>query len=398
MQRGEQLAGLGNCAACHTAQDGAPYAGGVALKTPFGTVFGTNVTPDPTTGIGGWSEAAFRRAMQDGVGRDGGHLYPVFPYDHFRHVAEDELHALYAYLMTRDPVRAEALPNRLRFPLGFRPLLAGWKLLFLDREPVQPQPRMSAEWNRGAYLSRTLGHCSACHSPRNAFGAEDATRYFDGGEAEGWYAPALNGRSPSPQPWTVEQLTTYLRTGLARDHAIAGGPMQGVVAGLSRASLADVRSLAVYINSTLGESTPLREDRAKASVARTEAEPRTRAAQAAASGPGADPQLRLGATVYAGACATCHDLGRTLSSGGALQLPLAVALHEPDPRSLIRIVFDGIAPADGERGRVMPAFAGELTDEQVTALLTYLRQQVAGAAPWPDLAASVQRSRKETSE
>jgi mono/diheme cytochrome c family protein len=227
VQRGAGLAAVGDCASCHTAAFGAPYAGGVALRTPFGTIHGTNITPDPDTGIGRWSEAAFVRAMREGVDREGKQLYPAFPYDHFTHASDDDLHALYAFVMTRDPVHAPNVANALRFPFGFRPLIAGWKLLFLKRgpEPVV-DPIQSATWNRGAYLVRSLGHCGACHTPRNALGAEERSREFAGGVAEGWYAPALDEHSPSPLPWSVDELAEYLRTGIAGDHAIAGGPMQ----------------------------------------------------------------------------------------------------------------------------------------------------------------------------
>jgi mono/diheme cytochrome c family protein len=391
VRRGEQLAGLGNCAACHTLPEGMPYAGGVPLATPFGTIHGTNITPDPATGIGRWSEEAFRRALREGLDRRGRHLYPAFPYDHFVRTSDEDLHALYAYFMTRTPVTASAPRNRLVFPLGFRPLIAAWKALYLDPAPVEPQPRLSAEWNRGQYLVHSLGHCSSCHSPREALGNEDKRRYFDGGDAEGWYAPALNGKSPSPVPWDTEQLVTYLRTGLAGNHAIAGGPMQGVVRGLARASPADVRAIAVYIDSTFGAPTPLRADRAKASLARA-SEATLPPAPAAVGG---DPALALGTTVYTHACASCHDLGRGISSSGALKLPLAIAVHDPDPRSLIRIVLDGIAPPDNGPGRWMPAFGDALTDAQVVALLAYLRTAAAGAPPWPDLDRQVKDARKD---
>jgi mono/diheme cytochrome c family protein len=395
VRRGAQLAAVGNCAGCHTATGGLPYAGGVALETPFGTVHGTNITPDPETGIGRWSEAAFRRAMREGVARHGARLYPVFPYTHYTRVTDAELHALYAFMMTRPAVRATAPPNDLRFPFGLRPLLAGWSLLYLDRTPLRPEPRMSAEWNRGAYLVRSLGHCSSCHTPRDALGGEDARRYLDGGEAEGWHAPALNVRSPSPLPWTVEQLEAYLRTGLAPDHAIAAGPMRGVVDGLARAAPADVRAIAVYIASVLGEPTPPRADRAKASMARAERGWLPAAPDIAASSAAETALLRDGATVYAGACARCHDVGRGVSSGAALQLPLALAVHEPDPRNLIRIVLNGAAPNDAAPGRWMPAFASVLTDEQVTALVAYLRRTAGDAPAWPHVAEQVRAARAE---
>jgi mono/diheme cytochrome c family protein len=234
IRHGAELAAIGNCAGCHTTRDGRPYVGGLALATPFGTIYSTNVTPDPQTGIGAWSPAAFVRAMREGVARDGRWLYPAFPYDHFTKVSVPDLEALYAYLMTRDPVHAENHHNALNFPFNFRPLIAIWNALYLDTTPWRPDPAQSAQWNRGAYLVESLGHCSSCHAPRNALGAEDRRDRFGGGDAEGWYAPALDVKSPSPLPWNVELLATYLRNGVAADHAVAGGPMQGVVHELSR--------------------------------------------------------------------------------------------------------------------------------------------------------------------
>jgi len=391
VQRGAQLAAVGQCAVCHTADPSTPYAGGVPLSTPFGTVYSTNITPDGATGIGAWSEPAFRRALREGVARDGHLLYPAFPYDHYTRLADDDIHAIYAFMMTRDALHAPAHPNRLNFPFGLRPLLAGWNLLFLDHAAVRLDPAHDAEWNRGAYLAQALGHCGACHSPRNALGAEKKRRYLGGGEAEGWYVPALNAASPSPLPWTLDQLTVYLRSGIAPDHAIAGGPMQGVVGNLAQADPRDVRALASYVLTFMGKPPPPLEAAARAaarSASQSSLPPAT-------AGDGADAQLlQQGAQVYAGACARCHDSGRTIGSGGAMQLPMAIALYDPDPRSLIHIIRDGIAPQDGRAGRWMPGFADILTDQQVTALAAYLRRHGAHAAPWPHLAADVQKAAK----
>jgi mono/diheme cytochrome c family protein len=391
VQRGEQLAAVGNCAGCHTAPNGPPHAGGVPLATPFGTLYGSNLTPDLVSGIGSWSQAAFNRAMREGITREGRHLYPAFPYDHFTRVTDADLQALYAYLMTREPVRLSATPNDLRFPFNFRPIVAGWNLLYLDKQPFKPDPAQGEPFNRGAYLVESLGHCGGCHSPRNGFGAEQRQHALTGGEAEGWYVPAINARSPSPQPWTVDQLTEYLRTGIASDRAIAGGPMQGVVAGLAHANEADVRAIAVYVTTLMGAPSPQRQTVASAT--------RQRAAQALAGTvpAGADAQTALGATVYASACASCHDAGRKLSSNGALRMPLAIAVHDPDPRSFLRIVRDGIRPPDGKHGRWMPAFGGTLTDEQLAALAAYLRRTAADAPPWPELGRAVEQSRGKPS-
>ncbi|MDB5762305.1 MAG: hypothetical protein JWQ21_1300 [Herminiimonas sp.] len=392
VQRGARLSAIGSCAACHTSNEAAPYSGGLALSTPFGTIFSTNITPDQKTGIGTWPEQAFRRAMREGISRDGHHLYPAFPYNHYTRVTDEDIKGLYAFLMTRDPVEAPAGPNDLKFPFGFRPLVAGWNLLYLDKSPVLPEPAQSAEWNRGAYLVRSLGHCGACHSPRNALGAEDKRQYLGGGEAEGWYIPALNTRSPSPLPWTVEQLTAYLRTGLARDHAIAGGPMQGVVDNLSNADEKDVQAIAVYIKSMLGAPSPEQQARANAAIAR--AAPGSLAAvrpTTPAASKDEESLMKLGASVYEDTCARCHDAGRQNSSGGALPLSLAIAVYDPDARNLIHIVHEGIVPPPGQPGRWMPGFAASLTDEQLVALAAYLRRYAADAPAWPDLAAAVQK-------
>src|ERR1700730_6334889 len=169
VKRGRDLAAIGNCTTCHTVRGGKDFAGG--LPVPFGTIFSSNITPDPETGIGRWPEAAFRRAMRSGVDRNGQHLYPTFPYDHFTNVSDEDDRALYAYLMTRQPVHAPARENQLAFPFDQRFVIAGWKLLFLRHGTYQPDPTRSAEWNRGAYLVEGLAHCGACHTPRNALRA-----------------------------------------------------------------------------------------------------------------------------------------------------------------------------------------------------------------------------------
>ncbi|MDB5825900.1 MAG: hypothetical protein JWQ73_120, partial [Variovorax sp.] len=261
VRRGEQLAAVGNCIGCHTAAGGVPFAGGTPVVTPFGTVYGANITPDAATGIGAWSEAAFSRALREGVSRDGKLLYPAFPYDHFTHLADADIAALYAFVMTRDAVASRPPANHMMFPLNFRPVVAGWNLLFLDRGPRAADAAQTAEWNRGAYLADALGHCAACHSPRNVLGAEKRGEHFAGGVAEGWHATALNAASPSPVPWTTEALAAYLRTGLVADHALTAGPMQDVVHSLSHASDADVHAIAAYVQSTMGPATPARQAR-----------------------------------------------------------------------------------------------------------------------------------------
>lgn len=380
--RGANLARLGMCASCHTPDLARPFAGGKPMQTPFGTVHSTNITPDPQTGIGRWSLEAFSRSMRKGVSRDGHLLYPAFPYNHYARMKQDDIDDLYAYFMTRPAIAAPARDNDMTFPFGFRPLVGFWNLLYLDHAPWKADPRQSAEWNRGAYLADAVAHCAACHTPRTVLGGPDLKRSLDGGEADDWYAPALNARSPSPLPWTREQLQAYLRSGIAADHAVAAGPMQDVVVLLSQADQRDVAALATWTHSHLAQAparvTPAQQD-------------------GPLPAPHADDpdlqRMRSGYALYANTCARCHDAGRAPGSGAALPLQKAVALYDPDPRSLIHIVDDGILPPDGEPGRWMPGYKTILGDEQAGALAAYLRKYGAGQPAWPELDAAVRKAR-----
>src|SRR6185437_15609964 len=247
VERGAMLAKIGNCDVCHTVDGGQPYAGGRPIPTPFGSVYATNITPEPETGIGRYSQAQFERAMRQGVRRDGAQLYPAFPYDHFSYAADADFDALYAFLMTRRPVVQRTPPNRLIPPLGFRPIMLIWKALYFRPKPFTPTPGKSDEWNRGAYLVASFGHCGSCHTPRGALGAEKKKRALDGGYAEGWYAPPLNASTPAAVPWTEDRLVAYLRTGLDVNHAASAGPMREIAQDLARAPEAEVRAMAVYL-------------------------------------------------------------------------------------------------------------------------------------------------------
>ena len=247
VERGRVLANYGDCTACHTRPDGPPFAGNLPLKTPFGTIYTTNITPDPETGIGTWSKEAFRRSMKDGVDRKGRHLYPAFPYDHFTKVKDADIDAIYAYLMAAvAPVRETTRGNDFGFPYNIRATLAVWKLLFLDKTPFRPDPSKDAEWNEGAYLVEGLGHCAACHSPRNFMGAR-TTPAYGGGSAEGWYAPPLNKDNLSQQPWTKVELVVYLMDGWHPKHGMAAGSMTPVVDALHKQNEIDVFAIAAYV-------------------------------------------------------------------------------------------------------------------------------------------------------
>src|SRR5579871_6423197 len=247
--RGAQLAALGDCVFCHTAVGGASNAGGRPIETPFGIVYSTNITPDVKTGIGNWSYPAFERAMRNGIHRDGRHLYPAFPYTHFALTSDADLQALYGFLMAETPVNQDNRPHALELPFNWRPLMAGWNALFHNAEPFTADTTKSAIWNRGAYLVEGLGHCGACHSPRNVLGAEKTNAHLAGGFAEGWEAPPLTSLSRAPIPWDTEELFTYLRTGASRFHGVAGGPMAPIVRELKALAEEDIRAMAIYLAS-----------------------------------------------------------------------------------------------------------------------------------------------------
>lgn len=373
---GAQLAAIGNCDVCHTVADGPPYAGARPIPTPFGTIYSSNITPDPETGIGRWPEAALRRALRDGISRDGTHLYPAFPYDHYTKLSDGDIHALYAFLMTRAPVYNHPPPNQLGFPFDQRWIMAGWNLLNLDRTPVRDNPQRDAGWNRGAYLAEALGHCGSCHTPRNWLAAEQKGAAYSGGTGEGWVAPALNAASPAPVAWDREHLLTYLKDGMDPIHGAAAGPMEPITEDLSRVDEVDARAIATYIESLQGDVPPQR----RAAAAQLLAQVTHRVAQ-----PVSFQSNDLGATLFAGACAGCHTGGPPLEPPRGIDLALSSAINAPDPTDAIRIVLEGIRPPPEQRGPWMPGFAGAFTDVQLTALLAHLRAQDSHRPAWRNL-------------
>jgi mono/diheme cytochrome c family protein len=396
--RGATLAALGDCAVCHTSTHGAPFAGGRGVPTPFGTVFATNITPDPQTGIGTWSLAAFRRAMQDGVARDGHHLYPVLPYPHFTRAADADIAATYAFLMTRTPVHQETPANALDFPFGWRPLLAGWNLLFLRPGPWQPDPGKPAEWNRGAYLVEAIGHCGACHSPHNAFGAEQPDHALGGGEAEGWSAPPLQAASFAPQGWNVEALTTYLQTGFDAGHGAAAGPMAPVTRQLATVPDQDVRAMAVYIASLMPQTAPAAgptpTGSASASPAPATPVAATPVAADQATAEAGAPDSKA-AALFAGACGGCHGADAPMTRSGAPSLAFSTTVSAPTARNAVAMILHGLPWREGQPGPYMPGFADALTDDQITALAGYLRAQYSTRPAWQDVPATVREARRQ---
>ncbi|MFD2238031.1 molybdopterin cofactor-binding domain-containing protein [Aureimonas populi] len=364
VERGRLAAAAGACNVCHTGADGTPFAGGRGLETPFGTVYATNITPDPQAGIGAWSYPAFERAMRQGVSRDGRHLYPAHPYTAFAKAGEADIQALYAFLMTQAPSPAAAPKTELRFPFNIRPLMAGWNALFLS--PALPaDPARGAGWNRGAELVEGLGHCAACHSPRNALGAEGkGAAHLSGGQADGWDAPALAApASFAPVGWSEQAFYDYLRTGRSAEHGAAGGPMAHVVQSLEPLPDSDIRAMATYLAS-LGEGAG-------------RAAPDVIAASQAAAGPAALAEP-VGARIFDGACASCHEGDAAIAS-----LALNTNLHADSPNNLMRAIREGVPLPAGitEETMAMPAFAGVLDEPSIEALARYLRARYAPERP-----------------
>jgi len=385
IERGRQLAALGDCAVCHTAPGGARNAGGLAMETPFGTVYTTNLTPDAETGLGRWSFSAFQRAMREGISRDGHRLYPAFPYTAFAKVGDDDLDALYAYLMSQPAVHAPTPAPRMNFPFGIRPLMAGWNALFHDPVPYEADASRSAEWNRGAYLVNGLGHCGACHTPRNALGAEQGgAAFLSGAMVEGWEAPSLTGlASKSAVPWTAQSLYEYLRHGHSPRHGIAGGPMAEVVRELGEVPDADIRAMASYLASF----------QPAVSEAKADEQARRAVENARLNQPAPGAAQRL----FDGACAACHHDGNGPTLLGA-NTPLALnsQLSSARPDNLLRTILEGVrSPASKDIG-FMPSFADALDDRQIAELAQYMRARFAPQEPaWKDLPQKVREARSQ---
>ena len=383
IERGRLLAALGNCVGCHTATDGVPNAGGRALDTPFGKIYSTNLTPD-VTGIGQWSLPAFQRAMREGISRDGYYLYPAFPYTSYAKTTDEDLTAIYAYLMAQSPVTSNPPQTKLAFPYNIRPLIAVWNGLFHDPSPINMEAAQTAEWNRGNYLVNSLGHCGACHTPRNALGAEQGGKsYLAGAVIDGWEAPALTGLSRAPVPWNAAELYRYLRVGYTQQHGIAAGPMGAVVKELGALPDADICAMANYLASF---TAPI-----------TDAQSQTRALEVVATAQqNAGALLGSGQRLFSGACGSCHHDGDGPKLLG-VNPPLALNsnLHSTRPDNLINIILNGVRePATQDIG-YMPAFKYALSDAQIAELTSYMRSRYAPGEPaWTNLPADIARLSK----
>ncbi|MBT9512246.1 MAG: c-type cytochrome [Acidovorax sp.] len=366
VQRGEYLARVGNCMACHTTQGGAPFAGGRGIETPFGVVHSSNLTPDKAQGIGSWTSAEFWRAMHHGRSKDGRLLYPAFPYPNYTQVTRADSDAIFVYLQSL-PAAADAnRAHALRFPYSTQAALGVWRALFFaPGEPVA-EPVQTAEYDRGAYLVNGLGHCTACHTPRNALGATADAKAFTGGliPVQNWYAPALNAAvEAGVKEWATGDVVALLQTGVAPHGSVLGPMAEVVFRSTQYLTDADARAMAVYLQALPQQA--------------------GRAAPAAASAPPAATMAR-GGKVYEQQCAQCHGNAGQGEAGAFPALAGNRAVLLADPTNVVRVVLQGgylPATAGNPRPHGMPPFQQLLGDEDVAAVATFVRNSWGNQAP-----------------
>jgi len=356
VSRGRYLTIAGNCAGCHMSPSGQPFAGGSPLRTPFGVVLSANIT---SAVMRDWSQGQFYRALHEGVGGGGSHLYPAFPYPYYTRITRADSDAILAYLQTVPPVYNRFDRNKLKFPLNNRGLMAFWNALFLKKGEFRPDPNRSAEWNRGAYLVEGLAHCGACHTPKNLLGADRRSAPLQGGVLDDWLAPDLTSNNRiGLGRWSTDEIVEYLKTG-RNARASASGAMGEVIASTSQLTDADARAMAVYL---------------KSRAASPEAAPRPPPAE----------QVRAGEAIFVDECAGCHRMDGSAEPRMFSPLRENAAVQQRDPTTLIRIVLNGSrAPATDARPTptAMPAFGWKLNDREVAAVITYVRNSWGNAAP-----------------
>jgi mono/diheme cytochrome c family protein len=365
LRRGQYLVAAGDCLSCHLREGGEPFAGGLGLNTPFGAIYTSNITPDRATGIGSWTNDQFYKAMHDGKGIHGENLYPAFPYPWFRRASRADDDAIFAFLKTLPAVSYTPPKNNLPFPFNIRGSVGAWNLLFLDSHDFQSNAGESAEWNRGAYLVNGLGHCGACHTPKNSFGADKSKQEFHGGKLDNWVAPDLTGNSRMGLgDWSVEDIVEFLATG-RNPRAAAGGAMAEVITySTSLLNDADRRAIAVYLKSR------------PASAAITASTPDSGA-------------MRRGAEIYSDACASCHLENGVGQSRVFPPLGNDAMLQQSDPTGLEHLILGGtrIGVSESRPSPLsMPSFAWKLTDREIADVATFIRNS------WGNRAASVSAS------
>ena len=360
IQRGRYLATVGDCTACHTAPGGKFLAGGRSLETPFGHLVAPNITPDMQTGIGSWSDEKFYNSMHIGVSSV--HLYPAMPYQYYTKVTRQDVMAIRAWLNTVPAVGNAVHSNTLTFPFNIRATMIGWDELFFHPGEWRDQPGKSAEWNRGGYLVEGLGHCGACHTPKNVLGADEAGDHLQGYALQGWFAPDItNDRRIGLGAWSVDDIVEYLKNGTNRFTEASGPMAEEINDSTSHWMTQDLRAAAVYLLDQAGAK---------------QTAPQPVAAQ--------DPAMQVGRAIYVDECAACH----TTKGGGIARLLPALngspSVQQAQPDSLLHVVLEGtraVATKGAPTGPAMPAFGWKLDDQQVAAVTTFVRNAWGNAAP-----------------
>jgi mono/diheme cytochrome c family protein len=360
LQRGKSLVDAGDCVACHTQDKSKPFAGGRPIPTPFGTIYSANITPDRDTGIGAWSADDFYRAMHEGIGPHGERLYPAFPYPYFTKMTREDVDAIRAYLSILKPVQNKPPRNELIWPLSHRDLLAGWDWLFFTPGEFVPDRNKSAEWNRGAYLVEGPGHCGACHTAKNVFGADKNSTALQSANIQDWTAPKLVGDDRNGLGrWNTDDIVEYLKTGRNRFSGATGLMAEVVVNSTSKMPEGDLKAIATYLKSVPSDKESPESNPAKSA-------------------------MNAGQAIYADSCAACHQA----EGEGVPRMfpPLkgdAVA-QQSDPSTVIRVILEGAMTA-GTKERptpsAMPAFDWKLKDDQIAAVATYVRNAWGNKAP-----------------
>jgi mono/diheme cytochrome c family protein len=361
VSRGRYLTDAADCQACHTLEDGLPFAGGRAFKTQFGTLYSSNITPDRETGIGAWSAGDFLRAVHKGVRPDGTHLYPAFPYAAYTYLTDDDVQVIWAYLRSVPAVKNPIPANDLAFPFNQRWLMGIWSGLFNPDRRFAPNVRQSPEWNRGAYLAEGLAHCGDCHTPRNFLQALNNRRKFSGALTAGWRAYNITGHPiTGVGTWSDEDLAQYLATGHATNHGTASGPMgEAVDLSLSKLIRSDIRALVTYVRSI----PPIASSEFPAV--------RTELADATPWSGGDVGADSLGKQVFAGACSGCHGWTGTSPLMERATLVGSRAINDPTAVNVVQMVLNG-SPAGSSSTTGMPAFGAGYSDAEIAAVANYV--------------------------
>jgi mono/diheme cytochrome c family protein len=352
LRRGQYLVAAGDCMSCHLREGGEPLAGGLGLKTPFGVIYSPNITSDKETGIGDWTGDQFFRAMHDGIDDEGKNLYPAFPYPWFRLVSREDDDAILAFLKTTPAVKYTPPKNDLTFPLEFRVAVKGWNLLYLNSHDFHTDLSQSSEWNRGAYLVNGLGHCGACHTPKNALGADRTKLDLHGATLDNWVAPDLTANDRTGLgSWNIDDIAEYLRNG-RNAYAGAGGPMADVITySTSLMSESDRQAMAVYLKSQA-------------------------ASPSLAHSPPDTGAMHRGAEIYSDACASCHLENGVGQPRYFPPLGPNAVLQQSDPIGLEHLILAGGrigTSASRPSALAMPSFAWKLSDQEIADVSTYIR-------------------------